>query len=70
MCCASYPKRAEEWYLKESKLNYREALVRRLRDLKTVVILDAGTSAGVMTRTLVNSLSLVCWLDILTMLGK
>lgn len=44
--------------MKESKLNYREALVRRLGVLKACMILDAGTGAGAMTRTLVNSLSL------------
>jgi hypothetical protein len=46
----------EEWQLKEGKLNYREALGRRLGVLKTGLILDAGT--GAMAKTLVNGLSL------------
>ncbi len=44
--------------MKERKLNYREALGRRLGNLKTGLILDAGTGAGTMTKTLVNGLNL------------
>lgn len=42
--------------MKDRKLNYREALVRRLRVLKPYIVLDAGTGAGVMTKALSNGL--------------
>jgi len=37
-------------------LNYREALVRRLKALKPSIMLDAGTGAGVMTKALSDGL--------------
>lgn len=40
----------------ESKLNYRAALVQRLRPLRQGIVLDAGTGAGVMTKALSSSL--------------
>ena len=37
-------------------MNYREALVRRLKALKPSIMLDAGTGAGVMTKALSDGL--------------
>jgi ubiquinone/menaquinone biosynthesis C-methylase UbiE len=42
--------------LRDRKLNYREALARRLRVLKPCIVLDAGTGAGIMTKALSNGL--------------
>jgi ubiquinone/menaquinone biosynthesis C-methylase UbiE len=42
--------------LKESALNYREAVVQRLRVLKPCTVLDAGTGAGIMTKALSSGL--------------
>jgi ubiquinone/menaquinone biosynthesis C-methylase UbiE len=43
--------------LKETRINYREALAKKLTNLESCYILDAGTGAGSMTKVLSDNLN-------------